>query len=122
MWTMSPNTQSHACGKLSQHTWSHCSFIFSAFRPQLALIKTWHIYFEHTLFKFSALDPCGSQPCLNGGVCTNQGTDYVCTCATGYTVTHCEIGKYSKYVAQALKFSKIICIFQTTLSIIFDAI
>ncbi|XP_038061188.1 uncharacterized protein LOC119731947 isoform X4 [Patiria miniata] len=32
---------------------------------------------------------CDSSPCLNGGVCENAGTIYICTCAQGWTGTTC---------------------------------
>ena len=36
---------------------------------------------------------CDSNPCLNGGACTEYsvGYGYTCTCAQGYSGTHCEI-------------------------------
>ncbi|KAL9959813.1 hypothetical protein ACROYT_G033169 [Oculina patagonica] len=39
---------------------------------------------------FSAVNPCSSLPCLNGGVCNLQGDGFTCTCAVGYTGDTCE--------------------------------
>ena len=36
------------------------------------------------------IDECGSSPCDNGGTCTDQIDSYICSCAPGYTGTHCE--------------------------------
>ncbi len=48
---------------------------------------------------FSAVnmnDPCGQTPaiCLNGATCVNTTSSYNCSCAPGYTGTHCEQGQY----------------------------
>ena len=32
---------------------------------------------------------CQSNPCLNGGTCTIDGTDFVCSCIDGYTGQTC---------------------------------
>ena len=37
-------------------------------------------------------DECGSNPCMNGGNCTDHLNGYACTCAPGYNGTECEIG------------------------------
>ena len=38
---------------------------------------------------------CTGDPCTNGGTCEYQGDGkYTCRCLSGYTGTHCEIGKY----------------------------
>ena len=40
------------------------------------------------------VDECTSNPCLNGGVCTNRLQSYRCSCPTHLSGTNCEIGKY----------------------------
>ena len=39
-------------------------------------------------------DECASDPCENGATCNDMVNMYTCTCAPGYTSTHCEIGMY----------------------------
>ncbi|XP_028401749.1 protein SpAN-like [Dendronephthya gigantea] len=34
--------------------------------------------------------PCSSNPCLNAGVCSNNGDRYTCRCTSGYTGVRCE--------------------------------
>ena len=38
------------------------------------------------------INECDSSPCENGGTCTDGINGYTCTCADGYTDTHCETG------------------------------
>ena len=37
----------------------------------------------------SDIDECASNPCRNGGNCTDGINGYTCTCETGYEGTHC---------------------------------
>ncbi|XP_065061722.1 MAM and LDL-receptor class A domain-containing protein 1-like isoform X22 [Rhopilema esculentum] len=39
---------------------------------------------------FSAVDPCASNPCQNGGSCSNSGGSYMCVCPSGFTGLNCE--------------------------------
>ena len=42
------------------------------------------------------LDPCATNPCLNGGRCQRSGsTTYTCICSVGYTGNNCNIGRYT---------------------------
>ena len=47
------------------------------------------------LFRFisSNVDECQTNPCLNGGSCTNKHGDYECTCPAEFTGKNCEQGK-----------------------------
>jgi hypothetical protein len=39
------------------------------------------------------LDECSTNPCRNGGVCTDLINDYRCTCPIGFAGQKCEINK-----------------------------
>ena len=42
------------------------------------------------LFFVTDIDECSSNPCLNGGTCTDQVNGYVCSCQAGYTGSQCQ--------------------------------
>ena len=43
------------------------------------------------------IDECESNPCQNGGTCSDQIAHYLCECAFGFTGASCESGKkYSR--------------------------
>ena len=44
----------------------------------------------------SQINSCIGKPCLNGATCRNQGNNYACTCAPGYTGAICQTSEYSK--------------------------
>jgi len=35
-------------------------------------------------------NPCGSNPCKNGGFCRNSGSSFICDCQPQYAGTFCE--------------------------------
>ena len=39
------------------------------------------------------IDECASDPCQNGGTCSDQENGYECICAAGFTGTNCDSGK-----------------------------
>nr|XP_054760788.1 P-selectin-like [Lytechinus pictus] len=41
-------------------------------------------------FTCSALSPCYSNPCINGGTCNVNGSSFICTCPEGYIGTTCD--------------------------------
>ena len=41
---------------------------------------------------FVDTDECSSDPCMNGGTCTDGVNSYSCACVAGYTGEDCEIG------------------------------
>ena len=45
----------------------------------------------------SDIDECASSPCQNGSTCNDMLSGYNCTCAEGYTGTHCETGTTFSY-------------------------
>lgn len=46
----------------------------------------------------SVLNKCGSSPCKNGGICTDNEIRFTCSCAKGFTGDTCIIGKYKMYM------------------------
>ena len=38
-------------------------------------------------------DECASNPCVNGGVCTDGIDVFTCTCAAGFMGVTCAVGK-----------------------------
>ena len=52
------------------------------------------------MFLFVDIDECSSDPCMNGGTCTDEVNSYTCACAPGYSGEGCDIGMC--YVTQAL--------------------
>ena len=51
------------------------------------------------------IDDCTSDPCMNGGTCTDGVNDYTCDCVTGYTGTTCETSKCDLDLLYGLLFS-----------------
>ena len=41
---------------------------------------------------FLDIDECSSDPCMNGGTCTDGVNSYSCACAPGYSGEDCDIG------------------------------
>ena len=41
---------------------------------------------------FSDLNECNSDPCENGGTCSDAVNGFTCACADGYTGVQCETG------------------------------
>ena len=38
----------------------------------------------------SDIDECASNPCLNGGTCTNRVNGFTCSCVPGFNGTQCQ--------------------------------
>ena len=47
-----------------------------------------YVYFSYSLLE--DVDECSSNPCQNGGTCTDEIANFTCTCPLGYTGRHCE--------------------------------
>ena len=43
------------------------------------------------------IDECGSNPCENGGTCTDLQDGYSCACEPGFTGTVCQTGNRWKW-------------------------
>ena len=43
-----------------------------------------------SLYFFPAIDDCSSNPCNNGGTCSDRKDDVVCQCQGGYSGKFCE--------------------------------
>ena len=47
-----------------------------------------YVYFSYSLLE--DVDECSSNPCQNGGTCTDEIANFTCTCPLEYTGRHCE--------------------------------
>ena len=47
----------------------------------------------HCIFVLSDIDECSSNPCQNGGTCTDGVNSYSCACVAGTSGVNCENGK-----------------------------
>ena len=62
--------------------------------PGKTLYFSVNVFFS--LFIFSEINDCESDPCLNGGQCNDGTNSYACNCFdTDYRGAHCEICKYT---------------------------
>ena len=44
-----------------------------------------------------------SEPCQNGGICTDNVNDYICLCDDGYKGENCE-GKFIVYMLKSVRY------------------
>ena len=58
---------------------------FTATKPSASLLVLWSLFVTDT-------DPCDSNPCLNGGVCTSLFGYFLCSCKPGYGGRQCNDG------------------------------
>lgn len=59
---------------------------------------------------FTGADECDSNPCLNGGTCTDALNGYVCSCPILFGGIHCEIGiKFQFIYSCPILFRRIHC-------------
>ena len=62
-------------------------------------VKTIGKLYTRTTFKksisfLSDVNECGSNPCKNGGECTDGVNSYTCQCNSGYSGANCETSEY----------------------------
>ncbi len=43
---------------------------------------------------FPGVDECMSEPCENGGSCSDGVNNYTCSCLPGYTGANCDTGQF----------------------------
>ena len=58
-----------------------------------------HVFLQRLLFILIDIDECASDPCQNGATCVDGVNGYTCTCASGYTDTHCDAGMSSVFTS-----------------------
>jgi hypothetical protein len=51
---------------------------------------------------FADIDECGSNPCRNGGTCSDAVNKLICSCIAGYTYINSQTGKQSSYILQII--------------------
>ena len=51
----------------------------------------WHYVCSLT---WTDVNECSSDPCQNGGTCSDRINAYICTCSPGYVGTNCSIGEH----------------------------
>ena len=51
------------------------------------------MYFVLNIFYVVDINECASNPCKNGGSCTDAVNEYTCKCVAGYTDENCQTGK-----------------------------
>ena len=56
------------------------------------------LYLNFKTCSISDIDECGSNPCENGGTCTDQVNAYTCECVDGYTGTDCDTGTFRELI------------------------
>lgn len=54
----------------------------------------------NTLLPFSDINECDTNPCENGGQCTNSEGSFTCNCAGGWKGPACNQGKFSEYITK----------------------
>lgn len=48
--------------------------------------------------EFIDYDECASEPCVNGATCSNEASQFSCSCAPGYVGVVCENGEANRWL------------------------
>ena len=57
------------------------------------LMFLFKVEYSGVLISITDINECSSNPCLNGGSCTDQVNGYACSCQSGYAGAQCQTGK-----------------------------
>ena len=66
------------------------------------LLYTLQYLLYYNLLLFTDTDECLSNPCMNGGICTDGKNSYRCVCLKQYTGSRCETGLYAIFCTKSL--------------------
>ena len=53
-------------------------------------VSSFQIFLCTCIYSISDVDECSSNPCQNGGLCTDEINRFTCQCTAGYTGDFCE--------------------------------
>lgn len=76
---------------LSGYLYKHLLFYLISYEKHAFMIF-------NTLLPFSDINECETNPCENGGQCTNSEGSFTCSCAGGWKGPACNQGKFSEYI------------------------
>ena len=48
--------------------------------------------YKRACILYADVDECGSNPCANGGTCTDNVNSYSCSCDSGFSGSNCAVG------------------------------
>jgi hypothetical protein len=68
------------------------SIYWKKLKAMICHINAW-TFTDFVVYFINAANPCGSSPCKNGGVCTNSGSSYTCSCPSLWTGPDCSTRK-----------------------------
>ena len=79
--------------------WTRLNMVWPASFVDINVLYVSIITFTMIVLLYISIDinECASQPCLNGGQCTDGVNQYTCTCAPGWEGTNCDISKNAFY-------------------------
>lgn len=63
---------------------THINFLIPFSYETFIMISLYHYFLD--------INECASNPCANGGSCTDHVNRYTCTCVPGYIGSNCQTG------------------------------